>query len=256
MATDRVLAPERRDRILGVLGADGRVVASELAGRLGVSLDTVRRDLDELAAAGALRRVHGGALPAPSAPARFVDRTGLEVGAKAAIATVAAGLVMPGQVLLLGGGTTVVELARRLPDELQATAITSSPDVAVALLDHPEVEVVLLGGPVNPETRTVTGAEAVQAVRSIRANLCFLGACSLDADAGLTVLDREEAGVERAMVAHSERLTVLTDATKLGRAGPYLVGAASDVDVLVTDTKASREAVAELGRRGVEVMRA
>src|SRR4051812_22768157 len=108
----RVLAHERRERLLEALAIDGRVVASEAAAKLGVSLDTVRRDLDELEIAGAVRRVHGGAL----LPRRFVDRRDIDVPEKAAIAEAARGLIADGQLVLLGGGTTVLELARRLPN--------------------------------------------------------------------------------------------------------------------------------------------
>src|SRR5689334_8240496 len=147
-----MLGPERREVILQVLADEGRLVASDLAPRLGVSLDTVRRDLDDLATTGALRRVHGGALPASTLPRRFVDRRDRDRDAKRAIAEVAVALVEPRSVVLLGGGTTVLELARCLPERLEATIVTSAPDVAVALLDHEGLEVVLLGGPVHPET--------------------------------------------------------------------------------------------------------
>ena len=239
----RVLASERRERLLEALAADGRVVASEAAARLGVSLDTVRRDLAGLEADGAVRRVHGGALPAR----RFADRREVDVGEKAAIAEAARGLIADGQLVLLGGGTTVLELARRLPDTLEATVVTSAPDVAVALLDHRGLEVVLLGGPVNPETRTVVGAEALDALGALRADLCLLGACSLDAETGLTVLHRDEARVERAMVARSARVGVLAAASKLRASGPYVVGPLDAVDVLVTDD-------ARVRARGVEVV--
>src|SRR3954453_3556977 len=116
-----MLAPERRDTILQLLGEEGRLVASDLAPRLRVSLDTIRRDLDDLATTGALRRVHGGALPMSTSPRRFVDRRERDSDAKRAIAEVAAGLVEPHSVALLGGGTTVLELARCLPDGLEAT---------------------------------------------------------------------------------------------------------------------------------------
>jgi DeoR/GlpR family transcriptional regulator of sugar metabolism len=241
----RVLASERREQLLEALAADGRVVASEAARRLGVSLDTVRRDLAELEADGAVRRVHGGALP----PRRFVDRRAIDVPEKAAIADAARGLIADGQLVLLGGGTTVLELARRLPDTLEATVVTSAPDVAVALLDHRGLEVVLLGGPVNPDTRTVVGGEAVEALGALRADLCLLGACSLDAEGGLTVLHRDEAIVERAMLARSARVGVLAAAGKLRSSGPYVVGGIDAVDVLVTDDR-------EFTAPGLKVVRA
>jgi DeoR/GlpR family transcriptional regulator of sugar metabolism len=245
----RVLASERRERLLEALAADGRVVASEAAVALGVSLDTVRRDLDELEAGGAVRRVHGGALPPSPSPRRFVDRRAIDVGEKAAIAEAARALVSDGQLVFLGGGTTVLELARRLPYTLRATVVTSAPDVAVALLDHRGLEVVLLGGPVNPDTRTVVGGEAVETLRSLRADLCVLGACSLDAEAGVTVLHRDEAIVERAMLQQASRVAVLAAAGKLHSAGPFVVGGLDAVDVLVTDAT-------DFAAPGIEVVRA
>src|SRR3954464_865072 len=125
------LSAERREQILQLLSDDGRIVAADLPTRLGVSLDTVRRDLDELAATGLLRRVRGGALPPSPVSPRFVERVDKEGPAKRAIAeTAIERLVARGQVLVLGGGTTVRELAERLPDDLAATVITTAPDVA------------------------------------------------------------------------------------------------------------------------------
>src|SRR3954471_1602707 len=163
------LSVERREQILQLLRDDGRVVAADLPERLGVSLDTVRRDLDELAATGLLRRVRGGALPPTAVPPRFVERAAKDLPAKRSIAgATIERLVKPGQVLAMGGGTTVREVARRLPDDLSATVLTTAPDIAVALLDHPALDVVLLGGPVNSMTRTVIGVEAIQALASVR----------------------------------------------------------------------------------------
>jgi DeoR/GlpR family transcriptional regulator of sugar metabolism len=248
------LGVERREQILRLLDDEGRVLASDLAPRLGVSLDTVRRDLDELGAAGVLRRVRGGALPPSRTSPKFSERAGEDVSAKRVIADVAvARLVKPGQLLALGGGTSVRELARRLPDDLSATVLTTAPDVAVALLDHAALEVILLGGPVNSETRTVTGVEAIQALAGVRPDVCFLGACSVHADAGVTVLHREEALVDRAMLKASARTAVLSASAKLGSAGPYVIGTASEIDYLVTD---SLDSTAEIADAGVEVIAA
>src|SRR4051812_50075075 len=128
----RVLASERRERLLEVLATDGRVVASEAAGRLGVSLDTVRRDLAELEAGGAVRRVHGGALPAR----RFVDRREADVPEKATIAAAACGLIRDGQLRLLGGGATLPPPARPPPEAPAAPGGTRAPGGAPALPGH------------------------------------------------------------------------------------------------------------------------
>src|SRR5262245_25916264 len=152
-----MLTAERRQQILDRLSIDGKVVASELVVSLGVSEDTVRRDLRELDSQGLVRRVHGGALPpTPIINPRFVERAKVDPAGKAAIgAAAAAGLARSGEVLLLSGGTTVLEFARRLPDDLRATVLTTGPDIAVALAEHRGLEVVMLGGRVQPDTHTV-----------------------------------------------------------------------------------------------------
>jgi DeoR/GlpR family transcriptional regulator of sugar metabolism len=183
----------------------------------------VRRDLRELAAQGLLQRVHGGALPPTPTPPGFAARRGIDRAGKAAIGAAAVRLVRPGEVVVVGGGTTTIEFARRLPDDLRATVITTGPDIAVALADHPLLEVVAIGGRVHPETRTVVGADEVAALHDIRADLCVLGVCSLHPDAGLTLRHREEALVERAMIEGSRRVATLTGAEKLGSAGPFHV---------------------------------
>jgi DeoR/GlpR family transcriptional regulator of sugar metabolism len=234
--TRELLGEERRERILRWLGAEGKVRASDLALRLRVSLDTVRRDLQELADAGLLRRVHGGALP-PSSPGpdSFVERLPDDTAAKAAVAQAAIGLIQPGEVISLSGGTTTLEFARRLPEDLEATVIATNPHIAVALADHPRLTVDLVGGRLHPAARTVTGPEAVDALRRVRPDVCVLTACSLHPQAGMTLRHREEALVVRAMVEGAGRVVSLTTASKLGTAGPYPVADIDRIDTLVTD---------------------
>jgi DeoR/GlpR family transcriptional regulator of sugar metabolism len=248
-----LLGEERRERIVRWLGSEGKVRASDLALRLGVSLDTVRRDLHELAEEGALRRVHGGALPPASpGPDAFLDRLPDDVGAKAAIAQAAVALVQLGDVVALSGGTTTLEVARRLPRELEATVIATNPDIAVALADHPRLTVDLVGGRLHPAARTVIGPEAVDALRMVRADLCLLSACSLHPGAGLTLRHREEALVVRAMVQDAARVVSLTTAAKIGTAGPYVVAPVERIDTLVSD--APDEALAPYRELGIEVL--
>jgi DeoR/GlpR family transcriptional regulator of sugar metabolism len=250
-----MLTAERRQAILERLTTDGKVVASELVNSLGVSEDTVRRDLKELDSQGLLRRVHGGALPPPpTVNPRFVERRKVDPAGKAAIGAAAAGLVRPNGVVLTSGGTTVLEFARRLPDDLHATVLTTGPDIALALVNHPALEVVVVGGRLDADTHTVVGPEALDALRGVRADLCVLGVCSLHPEAGLTQLEREESLVERAMIASSARVATLTGADKLGFAGPWPVARTDEIDVLVTD--APPEVTAPYASLGLEVVRA
>ena len=236
-----LLGEERRELILRWLGTEGKVRASDLALRLRVSLDTVRRDLQELADAGALRRVHGGALPPASpGPDSFVERLPDDAPAKAAVARAAVDLVRPGDVVSLSGGTTMLEFARRLPDDLEATVIATNPHIAVALADHPRLTVDVVGGRLHATARTVIGADAVDALRLVRADACFVSACSLHPQAGLTLRHREEADVVRAMAQGAARVVSLITATKLGSAGPYVVAETDRIDTLVSDAPATQ----------------
>lgn len=245
-----MLAPTRHEAILGTLAEHGTVATAELAERLGVSVDTVRRDLLELESAGRLKRVHGGAVrPAPG-PRRFTDRVNQEPGAKAVVGALGAALLERGAVVAIGGGTTTLELAHHIDPELSATIVTASPDVALALRERPEVEVIVLGGTLDRTSQTLVGAETVAQVQTLRPDVCVVGACSIHPDLGLTMREREEAQVMRALVERSRRVVALATAEKLGTAAPYVVSAR--VDTLVSDAPAS--ALADYARAGIELV--
>jgi DeoR/GlpR family transcriptional regulator of sugar metabolism len=183
-----------------------------------------------------------------------VERLPDDVAAKAAVAQAAVDLIRPGEVIAISGGTTTLEFARRLPDDLDATVIATNPHIAAALADHPRLTVDVIGGRLHPAARTVTGAEAVDALRRVRPDVCVLSACSLHPQAGMTLRHREEALVVRAMVEHAGRLLSVTTAGKLGSAGPYPVAAIERIDTLVTDAP---DADVQVYRAlGIEVVRA
>jgi DeoR/GlpR family transcriptional regulator of sugar metabolism len=230
-----VLAAERRDRILQALRQRGRVLASELSESLAVSPDTIRRDLDELAGAGLLRRVHGGALPGSPGAALYADRLRQDPTAKAAIARTAAGLLRHGQVILLDGGTTTLRLAEQWPPGLRATVITNSPPAATALAAHDGVAVEVVGGRLHKDGLVTLGAGAATAIRSLRPDVCVLGVASLHPEAGISVPDSEEAHLKRAMIEVSAEVIALASADKLGTVSPYLVAPPGELTHLVTD---------------------
>ena len=243
---------DRHAEILAALDTSGRVVSVDVAGQLGVSIDTVRRDLAELEAIGALKRVHGGAVRPVPGPRRFADRLAHDDGPKKTVAGLAAALVPRHGLVAFAGGTTTVALAQRLPRDLEATVVTSSPDVAVALRDHATIEVDLLGGRMNRVSQTVTGPDTVAQLQSLRPDACVMSGCGVDPDVGVTFSERDEALVVRAMVERSARTIVLAASDKLGSASPYVVAPATCIDVLVTD--ASREAASAYARLGITVV--
>jgi DNA-binding transcriptional ArsR family regulator len=142
----QLLSAERRQAILAILSRDGKVVAAQLVRDLGVSEDTIRRDLRELASQGLVHRVHGGALaPAPQ-PGSFARRSETCTAEKAALARAAVAVLGEARVVLIDGSTTNLEVARRLPAEPVRTILTNSPPIAAALAEHPSAEVVMIGG--------------------------------------------------------------------------------------------------------------
>jgi DeoR/GlpR family transcriptional regulator of sugar metabolism len=249
-----VLTAERRQAILTRLDRDGKVVASELVRALGVSEDTVRRDLRELAAGGLVQRVHGGALPLAPAAATFAQRLQVAPEAKAHLAEAALPLLEGAKVLILDGGTTALELARRLPPDRACTVLTNAPPVAAALAAHPRAEVVLIGGRLLKDPQVTVGPAAVDALRQVRADVCVLGICSLHPELGVTVTDHDEAHVKRAMVDAAAEVIALATADKLRTAAPWVVAPLADVTHLVTD--AGEELTAAYAAAGVSVVRA
>jgi DeoR/GlpR family transcriptional regulator of sugar metabolism len=249
-----MLTAERRQAILERLARDGKVVVADLGSSLEVSLDTVRRDLQELAEAGLLRRVHGGALP-PAVGARpYAVRREQAPAAKAAIALATARLVRDGQVIMLDAGTTTLEVARRLPAELRATVITNSPPIAEALAEHPSVDVKVLGGALDKDARALVGAATVDALRSLRADVLVLGVCSLHPEIGITVLDLEESYVKRAMIANAAEVVAVSSADKLGSAAPYVVGSLDELTHLVTERSSAPEMLEPYRALGIDVV--
>jgi DeoR/GlpR family transcriptional regulator of sugar metabolism len=247
-----MLTAERRQAILARIERDGRVVASDLVTSLGVSEDTVRRDLRDLADQGLLYRVHGGALASAPPIGSFAHRLEVSHEEKAALAEAALPLLAGARVIVLDGGTTTLELARRLPLLYDGIVVTNSPPVASALANHPKAEVMLVGGRLLKDAQVAVGAAAVEALRTVRADVCVLGVCSLHPDIGVTTPSDEEAHVKRAMVASAGEVIALATADKLRTASPWVVAQLADIDHLVTD--GSSELTRPFTTAGIDVV--
>jgi DeoR/GlpR family transcriptional regulator of sugar metabolism len=249
-----MLAAQRRDWLLDRLRRDGRLVAKDLAAELAVSEDSVRRDLRELAAAGLVQRVYGGAVPVSPAVADYATRREVEPASKSRVAVVAAALVTPGCTAILDGGTTALAVTRALPRDLRATIVTHSPTVAVALADHPDVEVVLLGGRLFRHSMVTCGAAAVEAARAVTADVFLLGVTGVHAEAGLTTGDSDEAAMKRALARRAADTYVLASAEKIGAASPFLVLPLAAVTGVVTDAPADDAPVRALRAAGARLL--
>jgi DeoR/GlpR family transcriptional regulator of sugar metabolism len=251
-----MLTSHRKQAILAMLKRDGQVIAKTLSEAFGVSEDTIRRDLRELAAEGLLQRVHGGALPSSPAAGDFVQRQQISADAKSAIARRAASLIAPGQVVLVDGGTTCVQLARQLPPDLRATVVTHSPSVAVELVEHPGIEVVLIGGRLFKHSMVTVGAAAIEAIGHIRADIYFMGVTGVHPTEGLSTGDLEEAYVKRALVARAAEVVVLASAEKLNAASPYVIAEATAATTLMVEADTPQAVTDPFAALGIAILRA
>lgn len=253
---DNPMPAERQQHILAVLRTEGRVVAADLGHRLRCSDDTVRRDLDRLAAEGLVQRVHGGALAVNDSVVPYAVRAG-ELGAeKAAIAATAVRLIKPGSVVLLDGGTTCCEFARQLPPDIQATFITPSPTAALELVKRRDARVQLLGGQLSAETRSTVGAAVTDALHNIRPDLCVLGPCGLHPTLGISVSDIDELPVKVAMIDSALAVVALAVTQKLGTVLPFRVGPISKLTHLIVNDKAPESDLMPYRDQGINVISA
>jgi DeoR/GlpR family transcriptional regulator of sugar metabolism len=229
-----MLTRERKTLILDRLSRDGRVVAKEMASELDLSEDTLRRDLRDLAGEGLLRRVHGGALPnAPELP-DFAARKMIGQEEKRALGEFAAGLIEPGVMLFIDGGTTNEELVRALPQNTGFTVATHSPTIAALLETHANVEVILIGGRLYKHSMVALGSVAASAINMLRPDLFFMGVTGVHRQEGFTTGDYEEASIKRLISSRSRRTCVLATANKLGVASPVTILGADAADLIVS----------------------
>lgn len=254
-------ATERHERILGELHASGRVSVATLSRDLVVTAETIRRDLDALEAAGALRRVHGGAVRRTGVvELELRERALRNTAAKRAIAGAALDLlraVAPASIAL-DAGTTTGALADRLHEldrgDRPLDVVTNSVPIVLALQDDRGLTVHAVGGVVRPETSAAVGAVAVEQFDRLRCDLAFLGANGLSAGLGLSTPDEREAAVKAAMVRSARRTVALVDASKHGEESFLRFAELSRIDVLITDRAPDGDLAEALDAAGVEVV--
>ncbi|MEW6707226.1 MAG: DeoR/GlpR family DNA-binding transcription regulator [Pseudomonadota bacterium] len=241
-------APERRARILEWLREHGRVEVLDLARMLGVSEHTIRRDLLDLQAQGALQKTHGGAVALDTARLGFEARVGVLPQAKQAIGQAAAERVQPGQTVILDAGSTTLAMARALRAR-PLTVITNALDVAQLFDRDPRVQLVLTGGTWQAEQRALWGPAVLAQLAACRADWAVPGACALDVRMGVTASDEADAAVKRAMIGAAARTMILADHSKHQSVAPFVVAPWAQVHTLVTD-----RAWPEVAAQGVEML--
>jgi len=249
-----MLTSQRKTLIQDRLRRDGEVVAKTLSQELGVSEDTIRRDLRELAHEGKLQRVHGGALPASAALAPLERRAHIASTDKQALGRAGAAMVKPGQLVFLDGGTTALQVARHLDPALRATIVTHSPTVAIELAHKPHLEIIMLGGTLYRHSMVNVGASVIEAAARMRADMFFMGVTGVHVVAGLSTGNFEEAAVKRALHACAAETVVLASLEKLGAASPFVIAPLGELATLVVPPQAPVELTQGFAAAGVRVI--
>lgn len=248
-----MLKKERQAYIIQQINIHNKVLSSDLSVQLDVSEDTVRRDLQELAEEGKLIKVHGGAL---SKSFHFTLETSsiYSLTEKKRIAYKAIELIKDGMFVVLSGGTTIRELVKALPPDLNATFITVSVPIALELLEHPSSEVIFLGNKLSKTAQISVGAEVIQRLSGIRADYCFLGTNSMDVNYGITDLEWEIIEVKRAMMHCAQKTVSLAISEKLNTTQRLQVCKPEEIDILITELEPSDPKLVPYTQKGITVL--
>jgi DeoR family fructose operon transcriptional repressor len=249
-------AEERQRWIVERARAGGRVEVAAIADELGVTTETVRRDLTTLERHALLRRVHGGAIPIERLgfePA-LAARDGVLTAEKERIARIALAELPDEGSILLDAGTTTARLAEALPNDRELVVLTNALPIAMSLSIRPNITVLILGGKVRGRTQAAVDAWALQALADSYVDVAFIGTNGISPERGLTTPDTTESAVKRGMIHAARRSVVLADHTKVGQNHLSRFAGLDEIDTFITDTGVDAQIADELRAQGLKVL--
>jgi DeoR/GlpR family transcriptional regulator of sugar metabolism len=254
IAPDAMLKKERQTYILQQVNLHNKVLSSSLSVEISVSEDTVRRDLLELAGEGKLLKVHGGALSRSFSQVHIPNSGVYSQSQKRKIAHKAIGLINNGMFVLTTGGTTIVEMARLLPPHLRATFISGSIPAILEYMDHPNIEVILVGDRISKSSKITVGPEAIAKIKQIRADICFLGTNAIDIQTGVTDNDWEVVQLKKTMIESSQKVVCLAIAEKINTFQPIQICGLDKIDILITELDPEDPLLKPYADAGVKIL--
>ena len=224
---------ERKKLIIRQVGIHTRLMFADLVKLIDVSEDTIRRDVNELADEGLVIRIKGGVMT--SAYHLGQQTKTYSQADKLVIADKTVSLLKDDMIILTGGGTSIREFIKRIPDTLRATFITVNPLTAVELLDKPRIKTIMIGGCLSAYSQMVVSGEVFSSLANINADLCILGINAIDSINGLTDSDWETIQVKKAMMKAAKQVAVLTISEKLNSLMQMKIADFSEIDYLITE---------------------
>lgn len=226
---------ERQQDILDQLRLNDHVNYQELAAKLQISEDTIRRDIHDLANAGLITRIKGGAQPRAMLPVTYQERELYANAEKRIVAQKAARLFKDGQVVVFDGGTTPFLIASYLTRNIRLTLITHSYPIANLTFDFPNIDLIFAGGKASKKSKVSTGFDVLKKYNSLHADISVLGVHSLHIDHGVTDPVLEEADVKTRVSEMSDQLIVVPTAEKLNAVSTIQICKIDAIDLLITN---------------------
>lgn len=244
LGNDIMLKEVRFEHILNKLKSNNQVFFEELALELAVSEDTIRRDIDILVKSGLMVKVRGGAIPPAHSPLTFQQRTGMFTDGKQRIGLKAQQHLTDVKTVLLDGGTTILAVAAALPIAAKLRIITNNLALPQLLVNHKEVEIIVLGGNYIPGTQTTVGVQTCMEAGKYVADLYLMGTCAIDSNVGVTAQFAEDGEVKKAFVKAARKTVALVIQEKLNTIDYFKVCALDEIDGLITDLASDSEQLA------------
>jgi DeoR/GlpR family transcriptional regulator of sugar metabolism len=252
--TNVMLKEERQQVILEKLGTDKKVTLVDLGQILSVSYDSVRRDIIELEDKGLLKKVHGGAIANSYLSMKPSRGLGIVNTEFVTIAKKALRLIENNKIILMDGGTTNFYIAEQIPKNLEVTVITNNPHLAMALGEHPKVEVILLGGSFYKRYQITIGSKTIQDLEHIQADIYFMGTNSISIESGLAIRHYEESILKQKMMEISRKTVTCVLEEKINRQENYKVCNFTDLDYLITSLNPMDEILKPFRNKRVEIL--
>lgn len=246
---------DRRMQIIDMVTKQRTVKNAELMQKFDISIETVRRDLEYLESQGYLRRVYGGAVANVSlgSEPEYSSRSKVREGEKNAVAVAAAKLICPEESIYLGVGTTVQAMVQHITGLTNITVFTNALRTAVELSEIPGCNVILPGGNLRSKELTLSGFPAEQNFSFFNVDKAFIGIGGITAD-GVTDFHTGEAQIHRQLIKNAGKAIVVTDSSKLGIRAMNNVCPLTDIDIVITDSKAPKQLVKDIENQGVKVI--
>lgn len=249
-----MLKIDRQAFILHQVNLHNKVLCTDLSRQMKVSDDTIRRDIQQLSDAGKIIKVHGGAL-SPSFHNTYTSSDDVYAyNQKKIIALKAISLIKDGMFVLTTGGTTIIEMARALPPELHATFISGSIPALAEYIVHPNIEVIAIGDKISKDSKITVGLDAIERIKQLKVDLCFLGVSALNLESGVSDNDWEVVQIKKAMIESSKKLICLTISEKLNSRQPFQVCNSKKIDTLITELPPDDILLKEYRESGIHVL--